>query len=92
MGLGAGVGAASERSTGPSSGDGSGEGTGLTGTAGACTAFSVPWVTPAVGDVAGRMMTRGVEDESGEAELSEADAEGSAERVIFSRLSECFVW
>lgn len=75
MGLSAGVGAASERNTGPSSG----EGVGLAGAMGACTAFSFPWLVSAVGDVAGRMTTRGVGDESGEEEVSEADRVGSAE-------------
>jgi hypothetical protein len=79
VGLGAGVGAASERNTGPSSGDGSGEGTGLAGTSVTCTARSLLWLVGVVGEVAGRMMIRGVEEESGEPLLSEGDAVDSAE-------------
>lgn len=55
-----GVGADSDRNTGPESGEGSG----LTTASGARTEFSVPGVASVVGDVAGRMTTRGVAEAS----------------------------
>ena len=74
-----GVGADSERKTGPKSGEGSG----LTTASGARTEFTVPGVPPVVGDVAGRITTRGVAEASGKCELSADDGVGSAEGLVF---------
>jgi hypothetical protein len=83
-GLVKGVGSDSERSTGPSSGEGSG----FTTASGARTEFSVPGVAAGLGDVAGRMTTRGVAAAPGEGELSADAGADSVEGVVFSRFAD----
>jgi hypothetical protein len=74
-----GVGEDSERKTGPESGEASG----LTTASGARTEFSVPGAASVVGDVAGRMTTRGVAEASGKCERSAVDGVGSVEGLVF---------
>jgi hypothetical protein len=90
-----GVGPESERNTGPSSGVGvdlaaSGEGSVLAGS-GVRAGFSTPGVPSAVGELAGKITTRGVAEAPGEASFSPGDGEGSVEGVFFSSSSECLL-
>ena len=76
-----GVGAERERNTGPSSG----EGVGLTSSSGIRAEFATPGLASAVGEVAGRMTTRGVAEAPGEDVLTAGDSAGSVEGSVFSR-------
>ena len=73
-----GLGSDNDRNTGPSSGAGDG----LTTASGAFAEFSAPGFASGlgvVGEVAGRMTTRGVAEDSGLGELSAGDGVGSIE-------------